>query len=425
MTGKNKNKSNSASSGGPAPEEPGKNSPRAGKAAAKSSGGGGGARALMVLVPVAAVVALAAVFVHLELEDIRRTSSGHEQALGRCSGAAQELEEALEQLRSLKASLEGLEDAVALTRSDLDRTSHSVQQGELSTRRLEDTLQGLQKKTVPELSLRLQEQTDARGREIALLEERLSQRSHPVEERLEQLTREQQSFKEDLQELRARLEKQDVPAALTQQLNTISSAITVLNTANEVSEGNAAVLREQISAVSAELQTRNREVQSVSEEIKAMRTLIQSTVGSLRKEASEARSSAQTSADQAQSFILKQDQLSDALHSLDTRLTDGLLKLELRLKTAEDSQQLTDISSTLDALVSQHRALEERRTEDAEKRSADLQELRSRIEELQRLQAAVEEIRTRLQELEKELENSTESPSEEKSKPTQSPSGAV
>lgn len=425
MTGKNKNKSNSASSGGPAPEESGKNSPRAGKAAAKSSGGGGGARALMVLVPVAAVVALAAVFVHLELEDIRRTSSGHEQALGRCSGAAQELEEALEQLRSLKASLEGLEDAVALTRSDLDRTSRSVQQGELSTRRLEDTLQGLQKKTVPELSLRLQEQTDARGREIALLEERLSQRSHPVEERLEQLTREQQSFKEDLQELRARLEKQDVPAALTQQLSTISSAITVLNTANEVSEGNAAVLREQISAVSAELQTRNREVQSVSEEIKAMRTLIQSTVGSLRKEASEARSSAQTSADQAQSFILKQDQLSDALHSLDTRLTDGLLKLELRLKTAEDSQQLTDISSTLDALVSQHRALEERRTEDAEKRSADLQELRSRIEELQRLQAAVEEIRTRLQELEKELENSTESPSEEKSKPTQSPSGAV
>ncbi|NP_998430.1 cytoskeleton-associated protein 4 [Danio rerio] len=421
MTGKNKNKSNSASSGGPAPEESGKNSPRAGKAAAKSSGGGGGARALMVLVPVAAVVALAAVFVHLELEDIRRTSSGHEQALGRCSGAAQELEEALEQLRSLKASLEGLEDAVALTRSDLDRTSRSVQQGELSTRRLEDTLQGLQKKTVPELSLRLQEQTDARGREIALLEERLSQRSHPVEERLEQLTREQQSFKEDLQELRARLEKQDVPAALTQQLNTISSAITVLNTANEVSEGNAAVLREQISAVSAELQTRNREVQSVSEEIKAMRTLIQSTVGSLRKEASEARSSAQTSADQAQSFILKQDQLSDALHSLDTRLTDGLLKLELRLKTAEDSQQLTDISSTLDALVSQHRALEERRTEDAEKRSADLQELRSRIEELQRLQAAVEEIRTRLQ----ELENSTESPSEEKSKPTQSPSGPV
>lgn len=379
----------------------------------------------MVLVPVAAVVALAAVFVHLELEDIRRTSSGHEQALGRCSGAAQELEEALEQLRSLKASLEGLEDAVALTRSDLDRTSRSVQQGELSTRRLEDTLQGLQKKTVPELSLRLQEQTDARGREIALLEERLSQRSHPVEERLEQLTREQQSFKEDLQELRARLEKQDVPAALTQQLSTISSAITVLNTANEVSEGNAAVLREQISAVSAELQTRNREVQSVSEEIKAMRTLIQSTVGSLRKEASEARSSAQTSADQAQSFILKQDQLSDALHSLDTRLTDGLLKLELRLKTAEDSQQLTDISSTLDALVSQHRALEEQRTEDAEKRSADLQELRSRIEELQRLQAAVEEIRTRLQELEKELENSTESPSEEKSKPTQSPSEAV
>lgn len=379
----------------------------------------------MVLVPVAAVVALAAVFVHLELEDIRRTSSGHEQALGRCSGAAQELEEALEQLRSLKASLEGLEDAVALTRSDLDRTSRSVQQGELSTRRLEDTLQGLQKKTVPELSLRLQEQTDARGREIALLEERLSQRSQPVEERLEQLTREQQSFKEDLQELRARLEKQDVPAALTQQLSTISSAITVLNTANEVSEGNAAVLREQISAVSAELQTRNREVQSVSEEIKAMRTLIQSTVGSLRKEASEARSSAQTSADQAQSFILKQDQLSDALHSLDTRLTDGLLKLELRLKTAEDSQQLTDISSTLDALVSQHRALEEQRTEDAEKRSADLQELRSRIEELQRLQAAVEEIRTRLQELEKELENSTESPSEEKSKPTQSPSGAV
>lgn len=425
MTGKNKNKSNSASSGGPAAEESGKNSPRAGKAAAKSSGGGGGARALMVLVPVAAVVALAAVFVHLELEDIRRTSSGHEQALGRCSGAAQELEEALEQLRSLKASLEGLEDAVALTRSDLDRTSRSVQQGELSTRRLEDTLQGLQKKTVPELSLRLQEQTDARGREIALLEERLSQRSHPVEERLEQLTREQQSFKEDLQELRARLEKQDVPAALTQQLSTISSAITVLNTANEVSEGNAAVLREQISAVSAELQTRNREVQSVSEEIKAMRTLIQSTVGSLRKEASEARSSAQTSADQAQSFILKQDQLSDALHSLDTRLTDGLLKLELRLKTAEDSQQLTDISSTLDALVSQHRALEERRTEDAEKRSADLQELRSRIEELQRLQAAVEEIRTRLQELEKELENSTQSPSEEKSKPTQSPSGAV
>lgn len=404
MTGKNKSKSNSASSGGPAsgpaPEEPGKKSPRAGKAAAESPGAGGGARALMVLVPVAAVIALAAVVVHLELEDIRRTSSGHEQALRKCSGAAQQQEEALEQLRSLKASLEGLEGAVALIRSDLDRTGRSIQQGELSTRRLEDTLHSLQKKTVPELSLRLQEQTDARKREIALLEERLSQRSRPMQELLEELTREQQSCKEDLQVLRARLEDQDVPAAVTQQLTTISSAIAILNTANEVSEGNAAVLREQISAVSAELQTRNREVQSVSEEIQAVRTLIQSTVGSLREEASVVRSSAQTSADQAQSLVLKQDQLSDALHSLETRLTDGLLTLELRLKAAEDGQQLTDISNTLDAVVSQHRALEhslkKQRTNDAEKRSAELQELERRIDDLQGLKSTVEDILRRM-----------------------------
>ncbi len=280
-------------------------------------------------------------------------------------------------------------------RTDLERTGRAAQKGEDNTRRLEDSLQKLQSKVSQELTQTVREVKEAREQEGSSLEERLSQLSRSTAESSVQ----QGQFQSELQELRARLEQQDPPALLKQELASLSGAVAMLRTASEVSEGNTAVLLEQIAAVSTELQTRNREVASVSEDMEAMRTLLKSTTGSLRDEVSTARAGAQSVSDQIQSLSDRLEESSTALQSLETHTRDQLLQLEKhredvedRLKSVEESQEssLTEQTNRLDALAAKHdshqRSLDDYKTA-SEKESQALRDgldgLMSSLEELQ------------------------------------------
>lgn len=300
----------------------------------------------------------------------------------------------------MQASLEALESAVLSVRTDLDRTDRAAQEGEDHARRLDDSLHKLQSQISQQLTQTVRELKEAREQDASSLEERLSQLSRSTAEASVQ----QSQLQSQLQELRPRLEQRDAPALLKQELETLSSAVATLQTASEVSEGNAAVLREQIAAVSAEQQTRNREVASVSEDVEAVRTLLQSTAGSLRNEVSAARAGAQSASDLTQSLSERLEQTSTALQILETHTRDQLLQLdkhredaELRLKSVEESQEgmhtsLTEQTNRLNALTAQHESqqssLGEYKTSTETESQAlrdGLDGLRRRLDELQTL----------------------------------------
>lgn len=398
MAAKNRNKSSSQPNNNsdktlasPQPEDAPRNrSPRAARAESNNASG-----TLLKLVSAlcylgfVAGTVLVSVCFYQELSEIKHTSSRHEQSVQRSA-------DALQQIRSMQASLEALESTVHSVRTDLERTGRAAQKGEDNTRRLEDSLQKLQSKVSQELTQAVREVKEAREQDASSLDERLSQL---IRSTAESESVRQSRFQSELQELRARLEQQDAPALLRQELASLSSAVATLRTASEVSEGNTAVLREQIAAVSAELQTRNREVASVSEDVEAVRTLLQSTAGSLRDEVSTARADAQSASDQIQRLSDRLEESSTALHS---HTRDQLLQLEkhredveVRLKRVEESQEgressLTEQTNRLNALAAKHeshqRSLDDCKTS-AERESQALRDgldgLRSSLEELQ------------------------------------------
>ncbi|XP_048011932.1 cytoskeleton-associated protein 4-like [Megalobrama amblycephala] len=431
MTVKNRNKNNSNDKTAPSQQhdEAPKRSPKVAKAEnAPVSSRGSGSDALkkflsaLFYLALAAGAVFASLYLHQELSDIKHANSRHEESMKKCTAAAREVEHALQQIRSMKASLEGLESTVVSARTDLESTSRAVQKGEADSRRMEDALQKLQNKLFRDLAEGIREVKDTREKDMSSLEERLAQLSRSLSESVAEFADEQSQYKSDLHELKARLEEQDGPAVHMQELASISSAVANLNTANEVAEGNMAVLREQIALVGSELQTRNREVASVSEEVGAVRTLVQSAVGALREEVSAARAIVQTASDQLQILNNRQDQSSTALQSLEAQLREELLKLEkrrddleVRLKAAEESQEvsassLSEQTNRLNALESKYESHENSlsgyRTA-AEALRDDLEAMRSRVGELQTRVAALDETQEPEQELEQEPETGT------------------
>ncbi|XP_043092062.1 myosin-10-like [Puntigrus tetrazona] len=307
------------------------------------------------------------------------------------------------EIRSMQASLEALESTVLSVRTDLERTGRAVQTGEDNTRRLENALQKLQSDVSQELRQAVQEVKATREQDASSLEERLSQLSRSTAEASVQQSR----FQSELQELRARVEKQDAPADLRQELTALGSTVERLSTASEVSEGNTAVLREHIAAVSAELQTRNKEVASVSEGVEAVRRCCRAPSGP-RGEVSTARASAQSASDHIQSLADRLEMSTTALQSLETQTREQLSQLdkhredaEVRLKSVEESQEaavssLTEQTNRLNALEAEQQSL--RRSLDDHKTSAEKQSraLRDGLEELQARASEAQELERNL-----------------------------
>ncbi|RXN02300.1 cytoskeleton-associated 4 [Labeo rohita] len=427
MTAKNRNKNNSQPNndktlGSPQPEDAPKNkSPKVAKAD-NATGSGGLMKflsALTYLVFVIGTVIVSLCF-YQELSDIKQTNSRYEESVKKCADA----EHALQQVRSMKASLESLESQMLTARTDLERTSRAVQKGEADTRRMEDSFQKLQNKISQELTQGIQEAKDAGNKDISSLErtmeERLAQLSRSIAESTAEFASQQSQYKNELLELKARLEEKDTPALIKQELTSLSRAVAILNTASEVAEGNVAVLREQIAAVGAELQTRNKEVASVSEDVEAVRTVVQSAVRTLRDEVSAARASAQTASDQLQGLNERLEQSSGALQSLEISMREELLKVDkrredvdIRLKGVEENVEalessLSEQTNRLSALTTKHESHENSLANyktAAEKERQTLRDgldgLRSSLEELE---TRVSETQEQKQELDQEKE---------------------
>ncbi|XP_051974209.1 cytoskeleton-associated protein 4 [Xyrauchen texanus] len=445
MTAKNRNKNNSHPNDRSPAQQTDDGAKKPPKAESPRSGSSGLIKFISAVfyLALAAGAALASFYIHHTLSEVKQMSVRHEESSQKCAAVAHEVQHALLQISSVKASLEGVEAAVVSAKTDLERTSHAVQKGEAETQRMQETLQNLQNKIYHDLREGIQDVKEAREKDISslerTLEERLAQLSRSITEGVAEFAGQQSQHKTELSELKARVEEQETPAFLKQELSSINSAVMNLNTANEVAEGNMAVLREQIASVGAELQTRNKEVVSVSEEIDTVRSLVQSTVGALREEVSMARASIQAASDQFQTLNDKQDQSSEALQSLEKELRAELLKvekrgddMEVRVKSAEDSEELLASSLSeqnirVDALVFKYESHESLLTDyktasekDRQTLRDDLKGLKSSLEELQMSVLALDEIQVRLEVVEQrlegplhELESTTESLSEQ------------
>lgn len=248
----------------------------------------------------------------------------------------------------MKFSLEGLEAAVGRTQAELESTNRAIIKGETETRRVEEVLQKLQNEILRDLSEGIREVKQAREHDFSSLEKtlevRLAELSRSIADSVAEFTGAQEEAQAQLSDLKVRLGEQNEPGNLKEELLSITTAVANLHTANEVADGNIGVLREQIASVSSELQTRNKEVASLSEEIETVRSLVQTTAGSLRQEVSASQAIVQGVSDQIQNMQHNQLHTSQALQSLQIDLRGELSKtetredeLEARLKIAEGS----------------------------------------------------------------------------------------
>lgn len=334
----------------------------------------------------------------------------------------------------MKFSLEGLEAAVGRTQAELESTNRAIIKGETETRRLEEVLQKLQNEILHDLSEGIREVKQAREHDFSSLEKtlevRLAELSRSIADSVAEFTGAQEEAQAQLSVLKVRLEEQNEPGNLKNELLAITTAVAGLHTANEVAEGNIGVLREQIVSVSSELQTRNKEVASFSEEIQAVRSLVQTTTGSLKQDVSALMAIVQAKSDQIQSVQDEQAQTNKALQSLQTDLRGELSKTETRQDDLEDRLKVTEGSTEalansaaeqatrVEAFLSKYDSRESSlavQSQVAEKARQALKEelggLRSSLGELQASIETLANTNTRLEgvdELENESENAGE-----------------
>uniref|UniRef100_A0A4W4H578 Cytoskeleton-associated protein 4 n=1 Tax=Electrophorus electricus TaxID=8005 RepID=A0A4W4H578_ELEEL len=326
----------------------------------------------------------------------------------------------LVQVNAMSSSVERLEAAVGRAQADLEDTNRALRKGEVETRRVEEVLQKLQNEILRDLSEGIREVKEAREHDFSslerTLEERLAELSRSISDSVAEFAEAQGEAQAQLSELRAKMEEHSEPGLLKHELLSITTAMADLHTANEVAEGNMGVLREQIVSVGMELQTRNKEVASLSEEIEAVRSLVQSTAGQLRQEVSAAKFSMQDMSDRVQSLQDGQHQASESFQSFQMELRGELAKvekrgddLEVRLKAVEDNTRdqvssAAEQASRLEALLykyDSHESVLAAQGQAAEKVKQVLKEelegLRSSMGELQAHVATLEDTNSRLE----------------------------
>ncbi|XP_026778443.3 cytoskeleton-associated protein 4 [Pangasianodon hypophthalmus] len=427
MPSKNKNKgANSTDKAAVNPQDDAaKKSPKVSKAdsSANSRPGSGkltkllSALSYMVLVSGAA---FASFYLQRVLTEVNQIRSESEEALQKNAEVLHRVEHALQQVNSMKFSLEGLEAAVGRTQAELESANRAIIKGETETRRVEEVLQKLQNEILRDLSEGIREVKQAREHDFSSLEKtlevRLAELSRSIADSVAEFTGAQEEAQAQLSDLRIRLEEQNEPGNLKNELMAITTAVAGLHTANEVAEGNIGVLREQIVSVNSELQTRNKEVASLSEELEAVRSLVQTTAGSLRQEVSASQAIVQAMSDQIQNAQDEQLRTSQAVQSLQIDLMGELSKretreddLEARLKITEESidtiaNLATEQTSRVEAFLSKHDSHESSlaaQSQVAEKaRQAlkeELEELRGSLGELQASIDALADTNTRLE----------------------------
>lgn len=274
------------------------------------------------------------------------------------------------QINGLKSVVDGLESSVGITRVELEGAVSRMKKNEVETRRVEEALQKLQNDLLRDLSEGINEVKEARGRDFSSLEktveERLAEASQSIRASLAEFTEAQGEAQSQLADLKARLGDMEDPALIKQELSAIVDVVAEIRAAKEDSGASADSLREQIGTVRAELQTRNQEVASLSQEVETVRSVVQETVGSLRQSLSAAEAGIQALKDKSGTLESSVEQAADAVRHVQTQGTEAAAQvkkqaddLEGRVKASEESADslsasVSHITSKVESLLSKY-----------------------------------------------------------------------
>ncbi|XP_010885706.1 cytoskeleton-associated protein 4 [Esox lucius] len=376
MTVKPRNKNNAGEkTASSTQDDMAKKSPKSSKEVSPSnqqSGSGSLVKVIAALCYIAllAAAAFAAIYLQQVLEEIHQISTRNEVTVRTNEELAGKVENVLQQVDNMRGSVDGLESALATMRAEQEAASRAVRKGEAETRRVEEAVQRLQNELLGDLSEGINEVKEARERDFSSLEktveERLAELSASIAASVAEFTEAQGEAQSQLADLKARLGDMEDPTLIKQELSAVVETVAGLSAAKRAAEELDDSLRVQIASVGAELQTRNEEIASMSQEVAAVRLLLQETVGSLREQVSGAEAGVQALTDQGQSLQSGLDLATSALHSLEKELQGESARaeqrsggLEFRLKTAEESgdsltTSLADLTSKVEAILAKY-----------------------------------------------------------------------
>uniref|UniRef100_I3JZS1 Cytoskeleton-associated protein 4 n=1 Tax=Oreochromis niloticus TaxID=8128 RepID=I3JZS1_ORENI len=354
----------------------------------------------------------AAFHVQQVLDEVRQTNAKHEES-------ARQSAELSGKVESLRGVVDGLESSLGITRVELEGAISRMKRGEVETRRVEEALQRLQNDLLRDLSEGINEVKEAREKDFSSLEktieERLAEASQSIKASVAEFTDAQTEAQSQLADLKARLGDIEDPALIKQELSAIVDAVAEIKTAKDAADSSGDSLRQQISAVREELQTRNREVASVSQEIETVRKVMQDTTGNLRETLSSTEASLQALKDKAVMLESGMEQFVGSVRNVEEQVneaaTQALLRtddLAARVKASEEnvvsmSASVSDINSKVQSLFDKHDAHESslaaqgKAVEDIKSNlEQELEAVKSSLEDLQSSIAALEGDKTEL-----------------------------
>lgn len=320
------------------------------------------------------------------------------------------------QVESLASVVDGLESSLKITRVELEGSISRMKRGEVETRRVEEALQRLQNDLLRDLSEGISEVKEARERDFSSLEktveERLAEASQSIKASVAEFTEAQGEAQSQLADLKARLGDMEDPALIKQELTAIVDAVAEIKMAKEASDSSADSLREQIGAVRAELQTRNQEVASLSQEVETVRSMVQETIGSLRQSLTEAEASVQGLKVRSDTLESSVEDAVEAARNAERNANEAAAQvkkqsddLEVRVKASEEngdslSASVSDISSKVETLLTtvadQEQAVERVKAG----LQGEMEALKGSLVEIQSNMAAAEGLEKRLSTLE-------------------------
>lgn len=415
MTAKNRHK-NSTSDKTPAPtqEDAPKKTPKTSSNGVASSAGQGPRSgsclgffvSAVFYVTLLAAAGFGAFYLQQVVEEIRQTSARHEKSAQQNAELVSKMGSVAQQVESLSSVVDGLESSLGITRVELEAAVSRMKKGEVETRKVEEALHKLQNDLLRDLSQGMSEVKEAREKDFSSLErtveERLAEVSQSIRASVSEFTEAQGDAQTQLAELRARLGDMEDPALVKQELSAIVETVAEIKTAKQEADASVDTLRQQISSVREELQTRNQEVASLSEEIEAVKTVVQENISLLRQSVSEAEASVQAVKDNSETVDSRLELTAAAVRSVESKLEENTAQalkrsddLEVRVRASEEtsdtlSTSLTDTTSTLQALLSKldaHESTLATQGEAVDKTKASFEQeidaLKSHLDELQ------------------------------------------
>ncbi|KAF7647698.1 hypothetical protein LDENG_00167950 [Lucifuga dentata] len=346
------------------------------------------------------------------VEEIRVTGAKQEESARQSAEISSKMESVIQQVESLRSLVDGFESSLGITRVELEGAVTRMKRGEVETRRVEEALQKLQNDLLRDLSEGINEVKEAGEEDFSSLEktveERLAELSHSIAASVAEITEAQRETQNQLGDLKARLGDMEDPAMIKEEISAIINTVAEIKTEKQAAEASAESLREQIGAVRGELQTRNQEVASLSQEIEGVRTVMQQTVGSLKQSLTEAEASVEALKDKAVILEGGVQQATDAVRNVEQEMNAATAQaqkrsddLEALVKASEDSGEslvasVSEITSKVESLLAKYNthesilATQEQAVENAKSGlQKELESLRSSFEELQANLAAL------------------------------------